>query len=86
MSDSLQLKMRKVEGYHTRGANRPKFYLVHRDDYAYLTDLLAAELEWKRRNFGIEVMTFAGIVVVESELAKKGEPLVVMGLPGEAVV
>ena len=79
---SLLQKMRSVEGYNTRGSYRPKFFLLHKDDVAYVRDAVFEENERAgRKQPSIEQLRFNGTLIVESPLAQKGSPLVVMGDP-----
>ena len=78
---SLIEQMRMVEGRHTRGAEKPLYFLLHPADYQEAKDIIQAERERLKAppNLGYELLTFNGIPIVEFMQAEGGKPLVVMG-------
>ena len=79
---NFQARLRSLIGRHTRGADKPVYILVHRDDWGVLADLVFEDHE-RLKKLGVVKMTFNGIPFAQSELAEFGQPLVVMGEPKE---
>ena len=69
--------MERLRCKHTRGAEGPVLFLLHKEDLAYLDDRTAEERE-KSRYFPGPFIYFRGIRCIESEFAEKGSPMVVL--------
>lgn len=69
--------MRIVEGRHTRGGVKPRYFLLHPSDYHTCKNFILAERS-RGAGRGYAALCFNGIPLIESDLAEEGKPLVVM--------
>jgi hypothetical protein len=76
MARSLEERMERLRGRHTRGADGPVYFLLHKEDLAYLLDRHAEDMERGKKMYWCH--TFHGIQMIESPLASKGIPLAVV--------